>query len=63
MLYAFKFKQMKIVEEYIVMSEQNEFFKVLLLENGLYLKYVDRAGRYEEIGKEYFEKCKKQIEC
>ena len=54
---------MKIVEEYIVMSEQNEFFKVLLLENGLYFKYVDRAGRYEEIGKEYFEKCKKQIEC
>ena len=52
---------MKILNEYIVMDEQGNFFKVLEIENGLYLKFVARAGRYEEIGKEYFEKCKESI--
>lgn len=48
---------MRIEKEFIVMDEQNNMFKAILLDNGTYLKYVDRAGRYEEIGKEYFEEC------
>lgn len=48
---------MKIKSEYIVMDENNNMFKAILLDNGTYLKYVDRAGRYEEIGKEYFDEC------
>jgi len=52
---------LKIIEEYIVINKSGDFFKVLLIENGLYLQYVDRAGRYEKIGKEYFEKCKDRI--
>ena len=43
------------------MDESNNFFKVLLLDSGMYLKYVDRAGRYEEIGLEYFEMCKNRM--
>lgn len=52
---------MKILEEYIVMDEWGEFFKVLLLENGLYLKCINKVGIYEEIEKEYFEKCKSRL--
>ncbi len=51
---------MKIIEEYIVLSEKGMFFKVILLENGLYL-CVDRPGIYKRIKKSNFEKCRSRI--
>jgi hypothetical protein len=55
-----KLKDMKIVGEYIVLSKYGSFFKVALLENGLYIRYLPVEG-YEEIGKEYFEECKERM--
>ncbi len=52
---------MKIVEEYIVTNEYNNYIKVLLLENGIYIEQQPIGGRYNYISKEYFEICKNRM--
>ena len=51
---------MIIIEDYIVMDKGGSFFKVALLENGLYISYLS-GERYKEISKEHFEECKKRM--
>lgn len=52
---------MKIIQEYILLSNEGDFFKAIEIEGGTFFE-VTQEGEYEEMSKYYFILCKNRME-